>query len=73
MQYAQYPNPKFALFCGGSTKDRNFTDEMAIDSICTRLRPVYRVFQQPATGPLVWLTDLGSSAVSPILPRQMGF
>lgn len=31
MQYAQYPNPKFALFCGGSTKNRNFTDEMAID------------------------------------------
>jgi len=31
MQYTQYPSPKFALFCGGSTKNRNFTDEMAID------------------------------------------
>jgi len=30
-QYAQYPSPKFALFCGGSTKNRQFTDEMAID------------------------------------------
>jgi mitochondrial fission protein ELM1 len=31
VQYAQYPSPKFALFCGGSTKNRNFTDEMAVD------------------------------------------
>ena len=30
-QYAQYPSPKFALFCGGSTKNRQFTNEMAID------------------------------------------
>ncbi len=29
--YAQYSSPKFALFCGGSTKNRNFTDEMAVD------------------------------------------
>ena len=30
-EFVQYPSPKFALFCGGSTKSRRFTDEMAAD------------------------------------------